>query len=395
MGSNHTTGTAGPVTSTTSIGKRRRHRRRFAAALGLAALAISACGGSDHAATSAPSVDDGARSGEDAGGDQIATESGETAPETGGAASAGMPINDFGRDIITNVGLTMSTTDVGQTADDVRRLATANGGAVFSSDITIDDEETDDSVPGGGVIVVRIPPESLDRLVTELDGLGVVSRLSQDSQDVTDQLVDLEVRIRQAEASVERVELLLAEATELGQVFAIETELTTRQVTLEQLRATERNTEDLVALSTLTVQVEYRTPEQLDAIDNGDGIGDGFASGWNAFVGGVFALGYVLAVGAPFLLTALVLAGVAWMLGRRWARRQAAVREQRRIDADLRGPIVIPTVAPYPTGGPRPTPPPPVASDRRYDDATGDAVNDTSTDAITATIERDDHTPDE
>jgi hypothetical protein len=50
-----------------------------------------------------------------------------------------------------------------------------------------------------------------------------------------------------------------------------------------------------LALATLTVQVDYRTPTALEDI----------------------ALGYVLAITAPFLLTGLLVLAVAWLLGRR------------------------------------------------------------------------------
>lgn len=267
-----------------------------------------------------------------------------------------MPVDLIGRDIITSVSIAMSTSDVRQTADDIRRIATTSGGAVFSSDIMIGDAEDDGSIPGGGQIVIKIAPSDLDRLVTELDGIGLVTRLSQDSNDVTDQLVDLDIRIRQAEVGIARIEALLEQAVALDDVFQIESELNDRQVELEQLRATERNTENLVALATLTVQVDYRTPAALEEItEPDDGIVDAFAAGWNAFVGVLFALGFVLAVTAPFLLTVLLVLAGAWLLGRRWSRRQAAVREQRRLDADRRGHV--------------PAPRPPVAAQRAPDPA--------------------------
>ena len=290
-------------------------------------------------------------------------------PETGGVASAGLPVALEDRDIITSVGVTMSTSDVRRTADDIRRVTATSGGIVFSSDVFIDDAREDGSVPGGGQIVIKVPPADLDRLVTDLDGVGVVTRLSQDAEDVTDQLVDLDIRIRQAESGIARIELLLDDATALDDVFTIENELNERQVDLERLRAAERNTENLVALATLTVQIEYRTPAALDDIaEPDDGIGDAFVDGWSAFVGTLFALGYVLAITAPFVLSGLLVLVLAWLLGRRWSRRQAAVREQRRLDADLRGDALghsMPQA--YPA-----TPPPPVATQRIPDQPLAD-----------------------
>jgi hypothetical protein len=50
-------------------------------------------------------------------------------------------------------------------------------------------------------------------------------------------------------------------------------------------------------------------------------------------VGGEFYEGVMEDI-APSLLTGLLVLAIAWLLGRSWNRRQAAVREQRRLDAD-------------------------------------------------------------
>jgi hypothetical protein len=352
----------------------------------MAVVALAACGSDDDSSEAATVADEAPADVAIAGGENESADA--ASPETGGAASAGLPIDDLGRDIIRSVGLTMSTSNVRDTVDSVREIAVRSGGAVFSSDVTIGDEEDDGSVPGGGQIVVRIPPQDLDGFVRDLDGAGSVTRLSQDSQDVTEQLVDLDIRIRQAETGIERIEQLLEQATELTDVFTIETELSSRQVELERLRAAERSTEDLVALATVTVQIDYRAPAELESGPADDGIADAFASGWDAFVGVVFALGFVLAVAAPFLLAGAVVSAIAWLIGRRWTRRQAAVREAHRLDADRVGPATAPP----------PTPPaPPVAAERRAGSVPravdGEAESDVLVDAAATEVSDDDANP--
>ncbi len=325
---------------------------------------MTACG-SDRSDDSA-AIEADSSSEATAGGEFGQAPAEDRAPSTGGVAADGIPVALEDRDIITSVGLTMSTSDVRQTAEDVRRITASSGGIVFSSDVFLDDAQDDGSVPGGGQIVVKIAPADLDRLVSDLDGVGVVTRLSQDADDVTDQLVDLDIRIRQAEAGIARIELLLDDAVALDDVFEIENELNRRQVELEQLRAAERNTDNLVALATLTIQLEYRTPAALqEIVEPSDGIADAFADGWSAFVGAIFVLGYVLAVTSPFLVTLLLILAAAWVLGRRWSRRQAVVREQRRQAADLRGDGLRQTPVGFPG-----TPPPPIAAQRIVDDST-------------------------
>lgn len=332
----------------------------------IAAVGMAACG-SDDSTDSAADVSEAPV--EAIAGGEFEEDATESAPQSGGVASSGLPVALDDRQLITTVGLTMSTSDVRQASADIRRIAASSGGVVFSSDVILDDVRQDGSVPGGGQIVIKVPPADLDGLVAELDGVGVVTQLAQNAEDVTDQLVDLDIRIRQAEAGITRIEALLEEATALDDVFAIENELNERQVDLERLRAAERNIDNLVALATLTVQIDYRSPEVLqDLAETDNGIGDAFADGWNAFVGTVFAIAYVLAVTAPFLLTGLLVLMITWLLGRRWNRRQLAVREQRRLDADLGGePLARSMTQPNPG-----TPPPPVAAERIIDGTDAD-----------------------
>lgn len=332
-------GVMGKTQSTRSI------HRRLVAGLAFTALAASACSGSDDAADAtevgdvaveAPDAgrfDDGGSDGAESAGearDEVAssnvTAAGASEVATG-SASAPIAINDFGRDVIREVGITMQTPDVGRTADDVRRLTSANGGAVFRSDLTIGDVQEDGSVPGGGTIVIRIPPTDLPNLIDDLDGLGIVSQITQDAEDVTDQLVDLEIRIRQARAGIASIETLLANAVELDDLFSIENELNRRQVDLERLLAAQRSTEDRVSLATLTVRIDHRPldaePTEVEPVAD-EGIADAFADGWSAFVGVLFAIGFVLAVSAPFLGLAAVVALGTWLVGRRLRRDRRA-----------------------------------------------------------------------
>lgn len=342
------------------MGKTHRTRsvhRRLVAGLALTALAATACSGEDDSSTDATTgtfdeateFDDSGRAVDAAdadtvsGGDALDETTAETTATDGDAAeapaastdattgstSSPILINDFGRDVIREVGITMQTPDVRRTADDVRRLTDANGGAVFRSDIGIGDVQDDGTVPGGGTIVIRIPPPDLPTLIEDLDGLGIVTRIDQDAEDVTDQLVDLEIRIRQARAGIASIEALLADAVELDDLFSIENELNRRQVDLERLLAAQRSTEDRVSLATLTVEIVHR-PLDADPVvlepQTDEGIADAFANGWNAFVGVLFAIGFVLAVSSPFLALAGGLALVVWLVGRRLRRNDRSAR---------------------------------------------------------------------
>ena len=58
--------------------------------------------------------------------------------------------------------------------------------------------------------------------------------------------------------------------------------------------------------------------------ESDDGIGDAFRSGWDAFLGVLFAVGFVLAVLAPFLALAALVLAIAWIVAKPRRRRPPA-----------------------------------------------------------------------
>jgi Flp pilus assembly protein TadB len=157
---------------------------------------------------------------------------------------------------------------------------------------------------------------------------------TQTSDDVTEQLIDLDIRIGVERATIAQFETLLAAATEFSDIVAVQAVLSEHTVTLEQLLASQRNVDQRVELSTLTIDLTYVTPDSTVAdptpVDDDDSISDAFRTGWDAFAGAAMAVVFVLAVAAPFLALAAVVLGAVWLIvaaaSRRRARRNVATR---------------------------------------------------------------------
>ena len=140
------------------------------------------------------------------------------------------------------------------------------------------------------------------------------------SQDVTAQYVDTESRLKTMRASVERVRALMAQAKDIGQVVALESEMSRRQADLESLESQLTALKTSVERSTLAISLS--TPGNEPETDNG--FLAGLRSGWDAFTAS--AGGLLLAVGAvlPFaVFFALVGAPIWWSWSRRRANRPA------------------------------------------------------------------------
>lgn len=310
--------------------------RRGPAALILAgALALTACGGDDDSATadSAEPADEMTAeesvSGDMGGADDgfIASDDSGNAAATDRAAEGGFDIGVVGRDVIVEMRVVVSSDDIERTVASVMASAATLGGGVASSDVNYGNDAFSGS-QGYAVLVVKVPPEAVDRLLSGLDDTGTVQSINQSAQDVTEQLVNLDVRIRNARQSVANVREFMDRTENLNELVTLESELTRRQTELEQLEAQQRNLADRVALSTITIEVvpTASVPEPPAEPEPNDGIGDALESGWDAFTALLFGIGFVLAATLPFLVSGLLLALVAWLFLRRRDTRRSPLQ---------------------------------------------------------------------
>lgn len=241
--------------------------------------------------------------------------------------AAGSPL-PTGQALATTAGVTVATSDIRAAVADTLAAVQRNGATVFTADVNIGDEQDDGTVDGSGFFVVKVPPAELEPLITDLDAtVGRLSGRTQETTDVTDQLVDLDIRIGVERDVIARFRSLLVDATALTDIVEIERVISERTISLEQLLASQRNLDDRVERSTLTIALQYEVPNVEIAVadDSIDSIGDAWRAGWDVFVGALFAIGFVLAVAAPFLATATLVLGVLWLVSRR--RRHTSGRD--------------------------------------------------------------------
>ena len=173
-----------------------------------------------------------------------------------------------------------------------------------------------------------------------------------DTQDVTEETVDLDARITSQRARVESARRLLARATSITDLVSLENELGRREADLASLEAKKRRLADLTALSTITVSLAgpaaKATEEEAET---------GFLVGLQGRLEGVRRLddrpahraGRVAALAGGARRTAGGAAGGAAPAAARprpWSRRSARRRQcpQRGLhhdaDADRDGPLV-------------------------------------------------------
>ena len=312
-------------------------RRSAGVAAVLALIALTACGddrgdekqSADTAAgideVAAPEAGNGDNQSISGGGEATDSASPEQSEQP---QSAPIPdvITDPSRALIITMTVGVEVTEAAAAVDQVIALAARHGGQLYDSQLDLSDPET-----ASGDLVFKLPPDEVQAFLDGLDpAIGRRTGLDGTTSDVTTQLADLDAQILAAEASVDRVRVLLEGATNLDDVIRLEVEFTSRQTHLEQLRAQQNTLDGLVALATITVHLTIAPPaavtephevSNLSKSVPEKGVGAAFKKGWDAFLTVLVAVALFVGYTAPFLVLGGIALFIMWRVGRRVGRQ--------------------------------------------------------------------------
>jgi hypothetical protein len=158
------------------------------------------------------------------------------------------------RRVARNAELSLIVSDTPAAAERLVELADSLGG--YASDIRAD--RRNDLMHYR--IVLRVPAERLDQAIAAAKALAVrVENEALQTEDVTEQIVDLEARLKTLVATEAELQALLAESrsrrSDVEEIMAIYRELVGIRTQIEQARAQLEMIESRVALSTITIQL--------------------------------------------------------------------------------------------------------------------------------------------
>jgi hypothetical protein len=291
------------------------------ALVGLAlAAAVAGCSADSSSKNSASSGGNAAPAnhGADAAGSVAAPDAAPPNTVTGKNAQTELSPADVQRSIIYTGSVVIRVKDVDAAAAAASTLASGSGGYVGGDNRTIDSSRSI------ATLTLRVPSASFYTTLTALDALGSPQSRNVSTQDVTQQVIDVQSRLKTEQASVDRIRTLIAGTTSIGQIVTLENELTQRESDLESMQAQLRSLTDQTTLSTITVTL--LGPEARVTVvhkPHKTGFVAGLESGWHGFVRSLSVLLTVIGAVLPFaIVIGVPVVAVMWFLRRR--RRTAA-----------------------------------------------------------------------
>lgn len=253
---------------------------------------------------------------------------GEAAPfiDSNGAAVT-LDFTQFQDRLIIRTGnLSIIVVDTEETLLMVGRLAEAKGGWVVSSNVF---------ESGGakrGDITIRIPADEFEATLAAIkeSAMEVPSEFTE-SQDVTEEYIDLDARLTNLESTADRVRSFLDEARNVEEALAVNQELSRLESDIEVIKGRMQYLSQSAAFSTLSIDI---TPDELSQpLEVGGWRPEGIArSAIEALLNTLQSLASISIWVVIFCLPLGIIFGIPAFLilrygYRRWQRRSAVYEE--------------------------------------------------------------------
>lgn len=216
----------------------------------------------------------------------------------------------------------------------VKLLADKYGGYVVNASSSATGEE---KVIRSGVISLRVPSSSLNAAIADVSKLGKVTSEQIESQDVTEEYVDLEARLRNAQAQEQSLLSLLQQAKTIEENLRVRDVLSQVQAEIEQIKGRLAFLEEHTSYATLTVSLY----ESGVVIAPGEGWGflKALRDAAKAFVRTVNELVVFFGGALPVLVLLAIVAWIVYAVVKAVLRRREQGRSGRRPEGPTDTPL--------------------------------------------------------
>ena len=173
--------------------------------------------------------------------------------------------------------------------------------------------------PRSASLTVRVPADKLSTVLQQIRSLGRVRQDQLSTEEVTEQVVDLEARLKNARSTEQRlIDVLNNRTGKVGDILQVEQEISRTRENIERMEAQRQNLMKRVEMATvnITLAEEFKAQLETTPIGTGTRLWNTLVDGYDSFVGTILGIVFFF---ARYGLNLIFWGGVCWM-GWRLAR---------------------------------------------------------------------------
>ncbi|PHR47670.1 MAG: hypothetical protein COA32_06865 [Fluviicola sp.] len=219
------------------------------------------------------------------------------------------------RKLIKKGSIAFESSDVNETKREINKLVSKYRGYIGNEHINKEYDRISHS------LTVRIPSEYFDAF---LEGISSVTKELEDKsihvEDVTEEFIDIQARIKTKKAVEARYEELLSRANTIEEILKVENQIGSLRAEIESMEGRLRYLKNRVGLSTLNIDYYQKIEGSVDSPDSfGSKFKDALYKGWQGFE--------LLVIGIAHLWIIIVLVFIGYFIYK--------LRKKRRKNKEL------------------------------------------------------------
>ncbi|MBR4334522.1 MAG: DUF4349 domain-containing protein [Clostridia bacterium] len=214
--------------------------------------------------------------------------------------------------IIRSASFTVKTADYDADLQKIQDLAADMGGRV---EYLTTSGDASSGQTRSASLTLRIPAQRLDEFLTGAQGVGTITGMTQQMEDVSDSYYDTQTRLKTQQEKLARLQEMMASAQDVSDLIEIESAIADAQYYIDRYTGTLKSYDSRVDFSTVSVFVRETKVTETKEVSLGEriltGIGDSFREfGWFLEDMVIFlaaALPWIIALAAVVIVAVLII----------------------------------------------------------------------------------------
>ena len=171
-------------------------------------------------------------------------------------------------------------------------------------------------------LTLRIPSQRLDEFLTGAQGIGTVTNMTQQMEDVSDSYYDTQTRLETQREKLKRLQALMAQAEDVSDLIEIESAIADAQYYIDRYAGQLKSYDSRVDYSTVRVTVRETTITETKTVSLGERIATGLGDSFQDFGWFLEDMVIFLAAALPWLMALAVVVFVIALAVRRRKNRK-------------------------------------------------------------------------